>query len=168
MRETLRDERVAQVLSDDAKIEILRLLDKKGPMTISEVSKALGKHRSSVYRHLVALENAELVTREAGRGAHVFAVSGLGREALQLLSRGSPEILLEVRRRRLSRRLRARRVLVALAYAPAAAFAAIGVKGAAYTGSVHALSRILWLTIFVGLAALWIVAVRRALRKGGG
>lgn len=162
IRELIRDEKVAQALSDDVKVGILKLLSEKGPMTISEISKILGKHRSSVYRHLIALENAELIRREIKRGAHMFAISALGQEALDiLLKSGAAEVLLEIKRKRIKRSMRFKSFALILIYSPAIVFATIGIKGVMYQGEVHALSRILWFSIFICLSMIWVFFARK-------
>lgn len=165
IEDVVRDEKVAQALSDDVKVKILKLLNERGPMTISEISKTLGKHRSSVYRHLVVLESAELIRREISRGAHIFAISSLGQEALNILSRStSAEVLLEVKRKRLRRSMRFKNAISLLLYSPAVAFAIIGIRGAMYQGEVHALSRILWFAIFIVLTMTWVVFARKIIK----
>jgi len=162
IREVVRDEKIAQALSDDVKVSILKLLNERGPMTISEISKVLGKHRSSVYRHLVVLENAELIRREIKRGAHIFAISALGQEALNiLLKRSGAEVLLEVKRKRIKKSMRLKSLTSILLYLPAMVFAAIGIKGAMYRGEIHALSRIMWFSIFIGLTMMWVFFARK-------
>ena len=165
IREIIRDEKIAQALSDNVKVEILRLLNERGPMTISELSKILNKHRSSVYRHLVVLENAELIRREVKRGAHIFAISALGREALDILSeKVGAEVLLEVKKKRIRRSMRFKSFATFLLYSPALVFVVIGIRGAAYQGEIHALSRILWFMIFIGLALAWIAFSRKIIK----
>ncbi|NJD98699.1 ArsR family transcriptional regulator [Thermococcus sp. LS1] len=49
-----------KVLSEETRFKILQLLRER-PMTIIELSSALGKDRTTVYRHVKMLENAGLI-----------------------------------------------------------------------------------------------------------
>ncbi|NJE85452.1 ArsR family transcriptional regulator [Thermococcus sp. CX2] len=62
MREVLiiTEPEKAKVLSEETRFRILQLL-KERPMTINELSEALGKDRTTVYRHVKMLENAGLI-----------------------------------------------------------------------------------------------------------
>ena len=56
----ITDPRVVRVISDHTRFKILKLL-RKGPMTINELSDEIKKDRTTVYRHVKALERAGLV-----------------------------------------------------------------------------------------------------------
>lgn len=62
MREVLiiTEPEKVKVLSEETRFRILQLL-KEHPMTINELSEALGKDRTTVYRHVKMLENAGLI-----------------------------------------------------------------------------------------------------------
>ncbi|NJE10970.1 winged helix-turn-helix domain-containing protein [Thermococcus sp. MAR1] len=83
MREVLiitEPERV-RVLSDETRFKILQLLRDR-PMTINELSDAIGKDRTTIYRHVKMLESAGLVEeleihgneRVYARAARIFLI----------------------------------------------------------------------------------------------
>jgi DNA-binding transcriptional ArsR family regulator len=55
------------VIGNNVRTEILRLLSER-PMTTLELAEQLRVHHASVHRHLVVLEEHELVTADVGRG----------------------------------------------------------------------------------------------------
>jgi len=69
LREVLiiTDPETVQVLSEETRFKILQLL-RKSPMTINELSDAIGKDRTTVYRHVKRLEAAGLVEELEIRG----------------------------------------------------------------------------------------------------
>ncbi|AEH24983.1 ArsR/SmtB family transcription factor [Pyrococcus yayanosii] len=50
----------AKIIIEPTRLKILEML-RNHPMTISELSKALGKDKSTIYRHIKVLERADLV-----------------------------------------------------------------------------------------------------------
>ncbi|NJE61844.1 winged helix-turn-helix domain-containing protein [Thermococcus sp. 21S7] len=69
MREVLiiTDPERVRVLSDETRFKILQLL-REHPMTINELSDAIGKERTTIYRHVKILESAGLVEELEVRG----------------------------------------------------------------------------------------------------
>ena len=162
IREVVKNEKIAHALSDDIRISILSLLKEKGPMTITEIANTLKRHRSSIYRHIVVLENAELVRREIEKNIHVFAISKLGEEVLEIiLKKKSIDILFEIKKKKIKRYASIKRILSYLIYTPSIIFTYIGIKGVLYPGKVRAFSRILWLSMFTGLAILWTLFIHK-------
>ena len=58
---------IVKVLSDETRFKILQLLRMR-PMTISELSEALERDRTTVYRHIKILEKAGLITKLESQG----------------------------------------------------------------------------------------------------
>ncbi|AAL80356.1 transcriptional regulator [Pyrococcus furiosus DSM 3638] len=86
----ISDPKQIKALSDPTRVKILELL-RYHPMTVSEISRVIGKDKSTIYRHIKALEEAGLVEEVEkignetvyGRTALIFLVrigSGLGEE----------------------------------------------------------------------------------------
>ncbi|WP_297510744.1 transcriptional regulator [Thermococcus sp.] len=79
-----------KVLSDDTRFRILQLL-RKSPMSIGELSLALGKDRTTIYRHVKVLERAGLVEeisvegneRIYGRTARLFLIKADPDESIE-------------------------------------------------------------------------------------
>ncbi|CAD5245325.1 ArsR/SmtB family transcription factor [Thermococcus camini] len=69
MREVLiiTEPEKVKVLSEETRFRILQLLRER-PMTINELSDALGKDRTTVYRHIKTLERAGLVEEIEAHG----------------------------------------------------------------------------------------------------
>ncbi|HEV3364966.1 MAG TPA: metalloregulator ArsR/SmtB family transcription factor [Acidimicrobiia bacterium] len=71
--ESLIDEAARRfaLLSDPRRLRILAVLLERGPMTVSELSEALGIATPNVSQHLARLSAGRLVTREKhGRSVH--------------------------------------------------------------------------------------------------
>jgi len=70
-----------KALSDETRFKILQLL-RQGPMTVWELAMALGKDRTTVYRHIKALQRAGLIEEIGtegneklyGRTAQIFLI----------------------------------------------------------------------------------------------
>ncbi|AFK21988.1 helix-turn-helix domain-containing protein [Pyrococcus sp. ST04] len=82
----ISDPKQLKVLSDPTRISILGLL-RYHPMTVSEIAQALGKDRSTIYRHIKALEDAGLVEEVEKVGNETV----YGRVALLFLVRVGPD-----------------------------------------------------------------------------
>ncbi|WP_297519724.1 transcriptional regulator [Thermococcus sp.] len=69
MREVLiiTEPEVVKVLSEETRFKILQLL-RLGPMTINELTHALGRDRTTVYRHIKALQRVGLVEELESHG----------------------------------------------------------------------------------------------------
>ncbi len=59
----LSDERVAEALSDSSRVSLLLLLSERQRATIQDLARVVGKHRSTVSRHMSKLLEAGLVER---------------------------------------------------------------------------------------------------------
>ncbi|MFA4647692.1 winged helix-turn-helix domain-containing protein [Pyrococcus kukulkanii] len=81
----ISDPKQLKALSDQTRMKILGLL-RNHPMTISEIAQALGKDRSTIYRHIKALEEAGLVEEVEKLGNETV----YGRVALLFLVRVGP------------------------------------------------------------------------------
>ena len=92
MREVLiitQPEKV-KALSDETRFRILRLLRQR-PMTIWELSMAIGKDRTTIYRHVKALEKAGFVEEVGsegneklyGRTARLFLIKAEPHESIE-------------------------------------------------------------------------------------
>jgi predicted transcriptional regulator len=79
-----------RVLSDETRFKILQLLRQR-PMTIWELSMAIGKDRTTIYRHIKALEKAGFVEelgsegneRLYGRTARLFLIKAEPHESIE-------------------------------------------------------------------------------------
>jgi DNA-binding transcriptional ArsR family regulator len=79
-----------KVLSEETRFKILQLLRMR-PMTINELSDALGKDRTTVYRHIKTLEKAGLVEeleshgneRVYSRSARIFLIKADPDESIE-------------------------------------------------------------------------------------
>jgi len=79
-----------RVLSDETRFKILQLL-REHPMTINELSDAIGKDRTTIYRHIKILENAGLVKelevhgneRVYARSARLFLIKADPDESIE-------------------------------------------------------------------------------------
>ncbi|MFA4640849.1 ArsR/SmtB family transcription factor [Pyrococcus kukulkanii] len=81
----ISDPKQLKALSDQTRMKILSLL-RNHPMTISEIAQVLGKDRSTIYRHIKALEEAGLVEEVEKLGNETV----YGRVALLFLVRVGP------------------------------------------------------------------------------
>ena len=75
-----------KVLSEETRFKILQLL-RMGPMTINELTEALGKDRTTVYRHIKLLESAGLVIEVESQGNEKV----YGRSARLFLIKAEPD-----------------------------------------------------------------------------
>lgn len=75
-----------KILSEDTRFKILKLL-RQGPMTVWELSMALGKDRTTIYRHIKALENAGFVEELGSEGNEKL----YGRTARLFLIKAEPD-----------------------------------------------------------------------------
>ncbi|GAB6136570.1 ArsR/SmtB family transcription factor [Thermococcus prieurii] len=79
-----------RVLSDETRFKILRLLRQR-PMTVWELSMAIGKDRTTIYRHIKVLEKAGLVEELGsegneklyGRTARLFLIKAEPHESVE-------------------------------------------------------------------------------------
>jgi DNA-binding transcriptional ArsR family regulator len=79
-----------RVLSDETRFKILQLL-REHPMTVNELSDAIGKDRTTIYRHVKILENAGLVEeievhgneRVYARSARLFLIKADPDESIE-------------------------------------------------------------------------------------
>ncbi|WP_099209420.1 ArsR/SmtB family transcription factor [Thermococcus henrietii] len=79
-----------RVLSDETRFKILRLLRQR-PMTVWELSMEIGKDRTTIYRHIKALEKAGLVEELGsegneklyGRTARLFLIKAEPHESVE-------------------------------------------------------------------------------------
>jgi len=82
----ITDPQVVKVLSEETRFGILKLL-REHPMTVNELSHALGKERTTIYRHIKALENAGLIEEfDNQRNEKVYA-----RTARMFLIKAEPD-----------------------------------------------------------------------------
>ena len=79
-----------KVLSEETRFKILQLL-RMGPMTINELTEALGKDRTTVYRHIKLLESAGLVIEVESQGNEKV----YGRSARLFLIKAEPDESIE-------------------------------------------------------------------------
>jgi len=63
----ITDPEVVKLLSDQTRFKILKLLRQR-PMSINELSDATSKDRTTIYRHVKALEKAGLIEEVESRG----------------------------------------------------------------------------------------------------
>jgi len=131
------DERVAEALSDQTRIEILLLLDEKGPASLRVLSEALGKHRSTVFRHISKLLNAGLVERCKTGEYFEYRLTNLGSEIVEVIRSGGHPV--SPRRRK--------EVLLSRGKIAIVSFAA-GLTVMMIPVRVHALTRLL---VFIGI-----------------
>ncbi len=158
----MEEESIARALNDETRLQILAVLVERGERTIQDLAELVGRHRSTIYKHLVKLEEAGLVSHRERDGRFFYAATELGGSALKVYRglRGEAALQVRVKRRfwRLPRGM-ARIFLVV----PSAALVLIALKGMA-TPDVNALSKIIWFTTFTCLALAWWVAVRKHVR----
>ncbi len=79
-----------RILSDETRFKILQLLRQR-PMTIWELSMALGKDRTTIYRHIKALEKAGFVEELGSEGNEKL----YGRTARLFLVKAEPDESIE-------------------------------------------------------------------------
>jgi len=79
-----------KALSEETRFKILQLL-RQGPMTIWELSMALGKDRTTVYRHIKALQRAGLIEEIGTEGNEKL----YGRTARLFLIKADPDESIE-------------------------------------------------------------------------
>ncbi len=90
----ITDPSKVRVLSDDTRFKILQLLRQR-PMSVNELSEAIGKDRSTIYRHIKNLEAAGLVEElESVGGERIYA-----RTARMFLIKVGPDESIEQFRR---------------------------------------------------------------------
>jgi len=58
------EEKIARAVGDKTRLNILKLLNKLGPLSTSELSEKLNKHRSTIIRHIPILQDAGLITKK--------------------------------------------------------------------------------------------------------
>ena len=86
----ITDPEVVKLLSDPTRFEILKLLRQR-PMSILELSDATSKDRTTIYRHVKALERAGLIEEIESRGNE----KGYARAARLFLIKADPHESIE-------------------------------------------------------------------------
>lgn len=131
------DEKLAEALSDQTRIEILLLLDEKGPVSLRTLSETLGKHRSTVFRHVSKLLNAGLVERRKIGEYFEYRLTDLGSEIVESIRSGSRPV--SPRRQKTVSLSRGKIIVVSFA---------LGLMAMMIPVRVHALTRLL---VFMGI-----------------
>jgi len=58
------EEKIARAVGDKTRLNMLKLLNKLGPLSTSKLTEKLNKHRSTIIRHILILQNAGLITKK--------------------------------------------------------------------------------------------------------
>ena len=82
------DEKIAEALSDWTRVRILLLLKDESELTTLKISEKLGKHRSTISRHLAKLIEAGLIEKRETREGYVYALTSRGREIAVKIAEG--------------------------------------------------------------------------------
>jgi len=77
-----------KVLADETRMRILMLLASKGEMKLSDISRLIGKSKSTVFEHLKVLVGAGLVDRKEIDRAHYYFLTDKGKSAITSISAG--------------------------------------------------------------------------------
>lgn len=64
MNKVDEEEKIARAVGDKTRLNILKLLNKLGPLSTSELTEKLNKHRSTIIRHILFLQDAGLITKK--------------------------------------------------------------------------------------------------------
>ena len=73
-RRSTKDVELTQATLDERDIAILELLDKNGPMGVSEIARRLGLNKSTVWRKLRKLTNMNMVKRIVRNGRPLYCL----------------------------------------------------------------------------------------------
>ncbi len=82
------DEKIAEALSDWTRVKILLLLKDESNLTTLKISEKLGKHRSTISRHLGKLVEAGLIEKIETREGNVYVLTNRGREIAVKIAEG--------------------------------------------------------------------------------
>ena len=82
------DEKIAEALSDWTRVKILLLLKNEDSLTTLRISEKLGKHRSTISRHLAKLAEAGLIEKIETREGYVYTLTSKGREIAIKIAEG--------------------------------------------------------------------------------
>ncbi len=143
---------MAEALSDGTRLRILTLIAEKGALYASEISAQVGRHRSTVSRHLAKLMDAGLVQRFEGSEGFLYELTDLGRRVVEELSGSGFRPVLEVRVR--SRPLTLRKILSLFFRGVALFLLVLGLAGFLVPAGVRLVSRVVWLVLFSLASAL--------------
>lgn len=173
----LTTRRAVEAFGDKTRYEILSLLEREGGLSVNEISLKIGKHRTTIDKHLRILLDAGFVTRnyDEKRGVYIYMLTQGAKEVLNefnkaLKSEGKlrAEMVIPIKRYTALRYLR--RVSGKLSYIPAFVFMAIGFIGFFSPVKVGLIYRAIWLLVFMILTWLWVRLVKeltRALLRRG-
>lgn len=64
MNKVDEEEKIARAVGDKTRLNMLKLLNKLGPLSTSKLTEKLNKHRSTIIRHILILQNAGLITKK--------------------------------------------------------------------------------------------------------
>ncbi|RLE94721.1 MAG: hypothetical protein DRN04_02295 [Thermoprotei archaeon] len=148
------DERkMAMVLGDETRLKILKIIYEKGEVRGADLPQMLGKHRSTISRHLSVLLKYSLISRRLVNGDYYYTLTDDGKNIVGALIKTGFKPVVEVPVKSISIRslFLGRSVFDLFALAVAAVLGVVGVAGLFTQAKVHAISRVVWLV-------LWLIA----------
>lgn len=157
MNKVDEEEKIARAVGDKTRLNILKLLNKLGPLSTSELTEKLNKHRSTIIRHILILQDAGLITKNSEL-SYTYTITSRGKKFLELAStEGSVKIEVPVKKRRVF----SFNILRNLLHIPTLIFLSLGFIGMFAPVEVSILSRILWFIIFTLISFLWEIFIKR-------
>ena len=166
MSEIEFDEKTLKIAGEKIRMEILKILNKKKTISINELSKIMGKHRSTINRHLLKLVEVGLVDRtEVVKGSFVYSLSSKGLALIEHVEKYGimPEVRVEIlKERRLPRIIKS--IFKLVMYTIPVIFFAIGIAGLVAQAEVRFLSRIIWFLLFAFISVTSFLIFRKVFK----
>jgi len=164
------DKRLVEALGDMTRYQILKLIKEEGPMSVSDMSVKLNKHRATIDKHVKQLMKAGLLVRKEDpeRGVFVYMLTDAAINVIEGIERAkesAPKPIIEMPVKKI-RRIKIKKILpilkVLLVYGPSSFFIALGIIGFFIPEpDVRFLGRFIWLMLMLILALVWNILIRR-------
>ena len=164
------DKRLVEALGDMTRYQILKLIKEEGPMSVSDMSVKLNKHRATIDKHVKQLMKAGLLVRKEDpeRGVFVYMLTDAAINVIEGIEKAKesvPKPIIEMPVKKI-RRIKIKKILpilkVLLVYGPSSFFIALGIIGFFIPEpDVRFLGRFTWLMLMLILALVWNILIRR-------
>lgn len=154
---------MAMVLGDETRLKILKIIYEKGEVRGADLPQMLGKHRSTISRHLSVLLKYSLVSRRLINGDYYYTLTDDGKNIVSALIKTGFKPVVEVPVRSFSIRnfFVGRSIFDLFALTIAAVLGAVGIAGLFTQAEVHAISRVIWLVLWLTAAFIAFKIVRK-------
>jgi len=162
----VEEKKLAMILGDETRLRILKIIYESGEVRGADLPRLLGKHRSTISRHLSILLKYSFIKREVRNGDFYYSLTDRGKAIVSTLIQTEFKPIIEVPIKKYSTKevIKGSKVLKVVALAVSIALGAIGVAGLFVPAEVHAFSRIVWLIIWLSAAICTYYISKKLLR----